>query len=98
MTGLDLPRHIKYSIKLVVWLLKLKRWLAPLVALAALSASIKDVGISGSPGIALTALGIFSAAWSLLILAADYLDEVIVYLHGSVMKDWVKRYNTAPTV
>jgi hypothetical protein len=68
--------------------------MAPMVAVAAISASVKGVGITGSAGYILVGLGIFTAVWSLVILAADYLKEIITYLHGWMIQAWVRHYNT----
>ena len=72
--------------------------MAPLVAMAALTASIQAVGITGSAGTVMAALGIFSAVWSLLILVADYVNDIIVYIYGSVAKDCVTCYNATLAV
>lgn len=81
-------------ITLIKWLLRLKRWMAPMVAVAAIAASVNGVGISGSAGLILAILGIFTAVWSLVILAADYLGDIITYWHGWLIQDWVRRYNS----
>jgi hypothetical protein len=68
--------------------------MAPMVAVAAIAASVQNVGITGSAGLILAILGIFTAIWSLAILAADYIKDIITYLHGSLVKAWVRCYNT----
>ena len=65
-----------------------------MIAAAAIAASIQNIGITGSAGLVLAALGIFTAIWSLCILAADYIKDIIIYLHGLLVKAWVRRYNT----
>jgi len=82
------------TIKLITWLLRLRRWMAPMVTVAALAASVQNVGITGSAGRILAVLGIFTAICSLVILAADYIKDIITYLYGSLVKTWVRRYNT----
>jgi len=82
------------TIKLISWLLRLRRWMVPVVAVAAIAASIQNVGITGSAGLILAALGISTAVWSLVILVADYIKDIITYLHGKLVKACVRRYNT----
>jgi hypothetical protein len=65
-----------------------------MIAVAAIAASVQNVGVTGSAGLILAALGVFTAIWSLFILAADYIKDIITYLHGSLVKAWVRRYNT----
>lgn len=88
------PGLFMVIITLIKWLLRLKRWMAPMVAVAAIAASVHGVGISGSAGLVLAILGIFTAVWSLVILATDYLKDIITYWHGWLIHDWVRRYNS----
>jgi len=64
-----------------------------MVSVAALAASVQNIGISGRAGIVLAGLGVFAAVWSLFILVADYFNDIVTYVHGLLVKAWVRRYN-----
>lgn len=87
------PRYLVVIMKIVIWILNMRRWMAPMVSVAALAASVQNTGISGCAGIVLAVLGIFAAALSLFILMVDYINNIVTYVHGSLVKGWVRQYN-----
>ncbi|KAH8930798.1 hypothetical protein BT69DRAFT_1275330, partial [Atractiella rhizophila] len=68
--------YLKSSLYALI-LRKLKKLVNPLVAIAAVAASVQNLGIEGNAGLALASIGIFSASLGLIVLILDLLVDLV---------------------